>query len=42
MDKMRSYEHPDVFFVRIDENDVIMVSPLGDNDRDDFDMWRNQ
>ena len=42
MDKMRSYEHPDVFFVKINEKDVIMVSSLGDNDREDLDLWRDQ
>lgn len=42
MDRMRVYKHPDVVFVDLNENDVILTSSLGDNDRDDFETWRNQ
>lgn len=42
MDRMRVYKHPDVVFVDLNENDVILTSSLGDNDRDDFEIWRNQ
>lgn len=37
---MRVYKHPDVVFVDLNENDVILTSSLGDNDRDDFETWR--
>ena len=42
MDRMRVYKHPDVVFVDLNENNVILTSFLGDNDRDDFETWRNQ
>lgn len=33
------YSHPDLVYQPIFENEIILTS-LGDNDRDDFETWR--
>lgn len=37
----KHYSHPDLVYQPIFENEIILTS-LGDNDRDDFETWRNQ
>ncbi len=35
----KHYSHPDLVYQPIFKNEIILTS-LGDNDRDDFETWR--